>query len=161
MSLSLVDINSTVVQSAGVAGGGIAAHFIDSIFPDPKVLTSTAQIPLVAAEIVGQIALNGVTVKLLADSMNGWTRNTSMMPLMAALVFPLVQPRLMKKLFYFYTGLGTVLDASMAKLPPTGPRPAMVNNPSTKVGGVQQYASQPATTQQINDAVLHPTFEDM
>lgn len=172
MSLSLVDINSTVFQSAAVAGGGLAAHFIDNIFPEPRILTSTSQVPLVAAELVGQIALNGITVKLLGDFVGGWSRNTSMVPLLAACVFPLVQPRLMRKLFFFYNGLGAVMDTSMAKRPITNASSGgisvsgghMYNNPGTNSGATRSgitaaYTAQPANTTQIADAIMEPSAD--
>ena len=157
MSLNSIDVNSTVVQSAAVAATGVVAMFIDRSFPDPVMIVTPSQIPMVAAEIIGQIALNGIVLKLVSDNLSGYYRNTSSLPLYAATVFPLVQPRLMKKLYQFYNGITGVLDVSMAKVPTYTPVKPTMGNATVAIGGQSVNRRMNANTNQLVEGLAEPT----
>lgn len=147
-----LDLNSAVIQSTGLtllAGGG--AFLLDQSLPSPKIITSASEIPLVFAEVVAQLSLNQVGLKILNDFLSQYSARSTYLPLLGAVLLPMVQPNLIAKLSHLFQGVKLLSNPSFLKVSHSGSKQFSTG---TTIGAPDTTDSGPAPTGPvINDAM--------
>jgi hypothetical protein len=116
-----LDFNSTVIQSTGLTlFAGLGGAALDRVFPAARPVTSAAEFPMLFAEVVTQLSVNQVGLKILTEFLGKYTNRSSYLSLLGAVILPMVQPNLLAKLGYMYQGTHFLSNPSFIKVSNTG-----------------------------------------
>ena len=137
-----LNLNAAVAQSTSsvfLAGG--AFYMLDMIMPSAKVISSPSELPMVAIEIIAQLTLNQVGMKVLGDFMESYVQRNNFGSAATMITAALVQPNLIAKMLNFFQGLKLLTNPSMLKIKAGG-----VTQASGTTFGNADYATTPGVT---------------